>query len=185
MSSLLAEGTLAYKKSRGPFPSALSELPSHPSVPASTSPGASTCVAMSWLGEALCGQGLRLIHVSCRGRGAGKRTKGKSAPIKGRKEKERNGQEQTVCRSIAERDTSVCIFPSRQGKPFAVIPRGRCWKRRLPCGRSALRSDGNTRLWATVSIFVPSRKGYFCLNFEGLPKAGTLEALGLSESGRF
>lgn len=87
---------------------------------------------------------------------------------------------------MAERDTDFCIFPSRQGKPFAAISRGR-----MEAGsdgyhmRGALRREKNTWICATISIFVPSRKGYFCLNFEGLLKAGTLEALGLSESGRF
>lgn len=50
---------------------------------------------------------------------------------------------------------------------------------------SALLRGKNTRICTTISIFVPSGKGYFSLDSEGLGKAGIVQALELSGSGRF
>lgn len=79
----------------------------------------------------------------------GKRTNGKSASIKGRKEKERNRQEQIVRRSTAERDTGFCILPSPTGKTL------RCHAAWQDAGSSGYHMTGAPCVAMRTHGFVP------------------------------
>lgn len=91
----------------------------------------------------------------------------------GRKKKGTDKNRPRVVPSRIVTPISASPLPDRES-PLLSFHVAECWKRRLPYDRSALRGDENTWICATISIFVPSRKGYFCLNFEGLLKAGML-----------